>query len=77
MLALVLGVLPNLPGFLRAAGAFGDPTQLPPSAWDTVYSYAVFVGAALAGGAYLALMRVIPHDSLARGGAGAAEKPAA
>jgi NCS1 family nucleobase:cation symporter-1 len=42
MLALVLAILPVLPGFLRAAftpgGQIADPTL-----WDSIYTYAWFV----------------------------------
>jgi len=47
--ALALGVLPNLPGFLHAAG-FVDSV---PEIFDTLYGYAWFVGVFVAGGLYL------------------------
>jgi len=55
VVALVLGVLPNLPGFLAAAaphlfvsvGAF----------WTGLYTYAWFVGLAIAAGVYGVMMR--------------------
>ncbi|WP_454717210.1 NCS1 family nucleobase:cation symporter-1 [Caulobacter segnis] len=55
IVALVLGVLPNLPGFLAAAaphlfagvGAF----------WTGLYTYAWFVGLAIAAGVYGVMMR--------------------
>jgi len=54
--ALVLAVLPVVPGFLRAVttpgGAVGDPTF-----FDRLYSYAWFVTFGLSFVAYLALMR--------------------
>ncbi len=54
--ALVLAVLPVLPGFVRAAttpgGQVADPTFL-----DTLYTYAWFVTFALSAVIYLALMR--------------------
>jgi NCS1 family nucleobase:cation symporter-1 len=54
--ALVLAVLPVLPGFVRAAttagGQVADPTFL-----DTLYTYAWFVTFALSAVVYLALMR--------------------
>jgi NCS1 family nucleobase:cation symporter-1 len=62
MLAFVLAVLPNVPGFLHQAGAFGDGVV--PAAFDAVYTYAWFVGFFLAGALYLVLMHLIPHDSL-------------
>ncbi len=51
--AFVLGVLPNLPGFLHAAG-FVDTV---PAIFDTLYSYAWFVGVFVAGGLYLVFAR--------------------
>ncbi len=53
VVALVLGVLPNLPGFLKAAGV----TSGPPDVFDTIYVYAWFVGLIIAGGVYWAGMR--------------------
>jgi len=54
--ALVLAVLPVIPGFVRAAttpgGQVADPTVL-----DTLYTYAWFVTFALSSVIYLALMR--------------------
>lgn len=64
LLAFALAVLPNVPGFLHQAGAFGDGVI--PMAFDTVYTYAWFVGVAIAAMSYLALMRVIPHRSMER-----------
>ncbi|MEO1131038.1 MAG: cytosine permease, partial [Planctomycetota bacterium] len=57
MLAMTIAVLPNIPGFLSAAsdGAwvlFADSAQ---SVFDGIYSYAWFVGLAVAGILYLAL----------------------
>jgi NCS1 family nucleobase:cation symporter-1 len=54
--AFVIGVAPNLPGFLKAAGlpaaaGLGAP-------WTGLYDYAWFVGAGLAAGVYWAAMRV-------------------
>lgn len=42
--ALILGVLPNLPGFLKAAGF----VQSVPTIFSTIYAYAWFVGLAIA-----------------------------
>lgn len=54
--ALVLAVLPVLPGFLHAAGTPGG--QVPnPTFLDTLYTYAWFVTFGLSFGIYLALMR--------------------
>ena len=52
IVALLVGVLPNLPGFLHAAGisdSFG-------AAFDVIYEYAWFVGLFLSGGLYMVLM---------------------
>jgi nucleobase:cation symporter-1, NCS1 family len=55
LVALVLAVAPNLPGFLHAAGALSSV----PAFFDDVYTYAWFVGFFLAGALYLGLMRVM------------------
>jgi NCS1 family nucleobase:cation symporter-1 len=45
LVALVLGVLPNVPGFLKSAGVLhGDPNF-----FDAIYPYAWFTGFAIAG----------------------------
>jgi NCS1 family nucleobase:cation symporter-1 len=54
LVALVLGVLPNLPGFLQAAGFVANV----PGVFATLYTYAWFVGLLVAGAVYLALMRL-------------------
>lgn len=46
--ALVLGVLPNVPGFLQAAGL----VESVPAIFASIYTYAWFVGFFLAGGIY-------------------------
>ena len=53
LVALILGVLPNVPGFAAAAG-FVDAV---PALFSTIYTYAWFVGLLLAGGTYGLLMR--------------------
>lgn len=53
MIALVVGILPNLPGFLHAAGA----VESVPAIFDSLYAYAWFVGLFIAGGLYLVLHR--------------------
>ncbi|MFZ5478590.1 MAG: NCS1 family nucleobase:cation symporter-1 [Myxococcota bacterium] len=50
--ALVLGVLPNVPGFWNAATGTASG-----GVWDQIYVYAWFVGFFLAGGVYYAGMR--------------------
>ncbi|HWT14374.1 MAG TPA: NCS1 family nucleobase:cation symporter-1 [Patescibacteria group bacterium] len=47
--ALIAGVLPNLPGFLKAAGF---ATDVPPI-FDAIYAYAWFVGLVVAAAVYL------------------------
>ena len=53
--ALVLGVLPNLPGFLNAA--FPDAFAGVPILFKTIYTYAWFAGLAISAIAYAVLMR--------------------
>jgi NCS1 family nucleobase:cation symporter-1 len=53
ILALVLGVLPNLPGFLKAAGFVAEV----PDVFVSIYAYAWFVGLFVAVGIYWLLMR--------------------
>jgi NCS1 family nucleobase:cation symporter-1 len=56
MIALVVAILPVLPGFVRAALTPGG--QIPnPTLWDTLYTYAWFVTFALSAAIYLVLMR--------------------
>ncbi len=54
MIALVVAVIPNVPGFLAAAAPhlFG---AMPPL-WSALYPYAWFVGVAIGGGLYWLLM---------------------
>lgn len=52
LVALVLGVLPNLPGFINAATKTAHFAPV----FDTIYSYAWFVGLPLAGALYLLFM---------------------
>ena len=54
--ALVIGVLPNLPGFLHAAGF----VETVPEIFDLVYNYAWFVGVFVAGGLYMVLANKKP-----------------
>lgn len=56
MVALALGVAPNVPGFLHAAGIV-ERDPLAWSGWDALYTYAWFVGFAIAALVYVALMR--------------------
>lgn len=54
IVALVAGVLPNLPGFLKAAGFVADV----PDAFEVLYTYAWFVGLAIAAALYFAMMKL-------------------
>lgn len=53
--AFILGVLPNIPGFLNAAfpASFPDISEI----WKTLYTYAWFLGLTLSGVIYLLLMK--------------------
>ncbi|MCB9730085.1 MAG: NCS1 family nucleobase:cation symporter-1 [Deltaproteobacteria bacterium] len=55
--AFVLAVLPNIPGFLHAAGAL----ESVPPLWDQLYTYAWFLGFGLAAALYLAGMMLAPR----------------
>ncbi|KRB89918.1 NCS1 family nucleobase:cation symporter-1 [Noviherbaspirillum sp. Root189] len=52
VVALVLGVLPNLPGFLKAAGFISSTLPV----FETLYTYAWFVGLAISAVVYALLM---------------------
>ncbi|TNE33074.1 MAG: nitrate reductase, partial [Alphaproteobacteria bacterium] len=54
MTALVIGALPSLPGFAKAAGFIADVPEI----FSTIYSYAWFVGLLLGGTVYLALRKI-------------------
>lgn len=51
MTAMIVGILPNIPGFLHAA----ELVDSVPTVFDTLYSYAWFVGLGIAGVLYLLL----------------------
>ena len=55
ILALIIGILPNLPGFLAGVGL----TDGAPAIFMTIYTYAWFVGLFVAGAAYLVLSSVM------------------
>lgn len=55
LVALVVGVAPNVPGFLRAVHLLGDGSAL--SFFDTLYQYAWFIGFGLAFGCFIALSK--------------------
>lgn len=52
LIALVAGIVPNLPGFLQAAGFVASV----PPVFNAIYVYAWFVGLLVAGAVYLVLM---------------------
>ena len=60
--ALVVAVLPVVPGFIRAATTPGG-TVTDPDVFDRLYAYAWFVTFAISFVAYLALMRRRGPDS--------------
>jgi NCS1 family nucleobase:cation symporter-1 len=53
LVALILGVLPNVPGFLHTAGLVSRV----PAIFDSIYTYAWFVGLLIAGLLYFTLSR--------------------
>jgi len=50
-LALAAGILPNVPGFLHAAGV----VDAVPTLFDALYTYAWFVGFVISGAIYRGL----------------------
>ena len=53
MLAMTIAILPNIPGFINAAtNTKGTPDAIFPDIFDSIYSYAWFVGLLLGGGLY-------------------------
>lgn len=54
LVSLILAILPNVPGFLQAAGFANDVAPF----WQSIYTYAWFVGFFLAGILYLAGMHM-------------------
>ncbi len=65
LLALAIGIAPNLPGFLHAAGLL----HAVPALFDMLYGYAWFVGFALGGAAYLSLSALLAARPLSSQGA--------
>lgn len=59
--ALVVGVLPNIPGFLNQLGVKGIAPF-----WSGLYTYAWFTGFALAFVVYLLLMKLLPPRTARR-----------
>lgn len=63
VIALVLGVAPNVPGFLAVAGVL----ESVPGIFETIYTYAWFVGLLISGLTYLALMPIMTRAEESRG----------
>ena len=61
MVALLLGVLPNVPGFLKSAHVIGwsGGVMAPKNFFDAIYVYAWFTGFLISGLLYLAGMRAL------------------
>lgn len=59
LIALVLGVAPNVPGFVKALQRIGEP-ELARTWVDAIYQSAWFVGFGIAAAVYLALMKLVP-----------------
>jgi NCS1 family nucleobase:cation symporter-1 len=64
LLAVAIGVIPVVPGFLNAAttkgGVVADPNFL-----DQLYRYGVFVAFGLAAVSYFAMAQAVPRESTA------------
>ncbi len=59
--ALVVGVLPNIPGFLKSAHVLSGPENL----FDAIYVYAWFIGFGLAFGLFVGLNKISAHSTTA------------
>ncbi len=59
VIAVIIGVAPNLPGFLHTVGLASNV----PAIFDTLFTGAWFVGFFLAGGAYLLLAAMAPKEA--------------
>jgi NCS1 family nucleobase:cation symporter-1 len=62
IIALVVGVLPNVPGFLKSAGFITGEKNV----FDELYVYAWFIGFGLSAALYVGLMRVMPKKAAAK-----------
>ncbi|MBL8920365.1 MAG: NCS1 family nucleobase:cation symporter-1 [Myxococcaceae bacterium] len=62
LIALVVGVLPNVPGFLKSAGLVTGEKNL----FDELYVYAWFIGFGLSAALYVGLMRAMPKKAAAK-----------
>ncbi len=58
LVAVLVALAPNVPGFVNALAASRQSAPVFPPVFDTIYGYAWFLGLALAGAVYYALMRV-------------------
>jgi NCS1 family nucleobase:cation symporter-1 len=69
IVALVAGIAPNVPGFLKSTHLVGweGGVMAPRTVWDEVYVYAWFVGFLVAGGLYLAGMKLRAPGGARRG----------
>jgi NCS1 family nucleobase:cation symporter-1 len=56
VIALVVGVLPNVPGFLKSAGFISGEKNF----FDSIYVYAWFIGFGLSAALYAGLMQAMP-----------------
>jgi NCS1 family nucleobase:cation symporter-1 len=72
LLALALGVAPNVPGFLHAVGL----VESVPAFFDEVYAYTWFIGFGIAAGVYTAAMKMAPQPKLAAATVPSANVPA-
>jgi NCS1 family nucleobase:cation symporter-1 len=64
--ALLAGVLPNVPGFLKSAHVIGwsDGVMAPKTFFDEIYVYAWFTGFLISGVLYLVGMRLRAPGSI-------------
>jgi nucleobase:cation symporter-1, NCS1 family len=64
IVALIISVLPNIPGFINAAtNTAGTSDALFPGYFDSIYSYAWFVGIGVSIMLYWALMKLFPNTN--------------
>ena len=63
IVAFVVAVLPNAPGFMHQIKLVGDGFPMI-GLFDQIYTYAWFVGFGMAAVLYLILMNVLPHKSM-------------
>ncbi len=71
VVALVAGVLPNVPGFLKSAHVIVGPENF----FDAIYVYAWYIGFLLAGALYLAGTLLVPARTRRRAERGARVAP--